>query len=97
LEKIIAAEARLARCEPLMACLFPELANSAGKVESNLELAPYLQHVLGHAQPDDGKWFIKRDDALPVAGSIKARGGFHKVLALAESLAEKRRLLTPVE
>jgi len=34
----------------------------------------------------DGVWLLKRDDALPVAGSVKARGGFHEVLALAERL-----------
>ena len=36
IDAIAIAEARLARCEPLMAELFPELAASAGKIESPL-------------------------------------------------------------
>lgn len=95
-DAIAAAEARLARCEPLMAELFPALAATAGKIESPLMPADDLQHALS-SPPDDahGAWFIKRDDALPVAGSIKARGGFHEVLALAESIAIEHGLLAP--
>jgi D-serine dehydratase len=93
-DDVAEAAARLKRCEPLMAALFPELADSAGKVESSLMAAEPLQIALGH-HPQRGAWFIKRDDALAVAGSIKARGGFHEVLALAESIALEDGLLTP--
>ncbi len=41
-----------------------------------------------------GRLFIKQDSELPVAGSIKARGGFHEVFAWAEQLALKHHLLT---
>ncbi|WP_176039689.1 D-serine ammonia-lyase [Burkholderia stabilis] len=94
-DAIALAEARLARCEPLMAELFPELAASAGKIESPLMPADDLQRALSHPADARGAWFIKRDDALPIAGSIKARGGFHEVLALAESLAIEHGLLAP--
>ncbi|WP_342704969.1 D-serine ammonia-lyase [Burkholderia arboris] len=94
-DAIAAAEARLARCEPLMAELFPELAATAGKIESPLMPADGLQRALSHAADAHGAWFIKRDDALPVTGSIKARGGFHEVLALAESIAIDHGLLAP--
>jgi D-serine dehydratase len=93
LDDIALAEARLARCEPLMAELFPELAASAGKVESDLMPADGLQQALSLSPDARGAWFIKRDDALPIAGSIKARGGFHEVLALAESIAIEHGLL----
>ncbi|KFG98390.1 serine dehydratase [Burkholderia paludis] len=95
LAAIATAEARLARCEPLLAELFPELAASGGKIESPLMPADALQRNLSHPADPHGAWFIKRDDALPVAGSIKARGGFHEVLALAESLAIGHGLLEP--
>jgi len=95
IDAIAMAETRLARCEPLMAELFPELAGSAGKIESPLMPADSLQRSLSLPSDEHGAWFIKRDDALPVAGSIKARGGFHEVLALAESIAIEHGLLEP--
>lgn len=89
-DQITAAQARLKQCEPLMAMLFPELGHTGGQVESRLMPADELQKRLACPQ---GKWFIKRDDALPVAGSIKARGGFHEILTLAESIAIEHGLL----
>ena len=80
------------RCAPLLAGLFPELANAAGQIESRLMPAQALQQQLGGASAS-GSWYLKRDDELPVAGSIKARGGFHEVLALAESIALEHGLL----
>ncbi|WP_334046837.1 D-serine ammonia-lyase [Burkholderia cepacia] len=97
IDAIAMAETRLARCEPLMAELFPELAASAGKIESPLMPADSLQRSLSLPADEHGAWFIKRDDALPVAGSIKARGGFHEVLALAESIAIEHGLLEPAD
>ncbi|CAG2152919.1 D-serine ammonia-lyase [Cupriavidus numazuensis] len=92
---IASAEARLARCAPLMATLFPELASSQGQVESQLMPAADLQSALGGNVGTEGAWFIKRDDELPIAGSIKARGGFHEVLAVAESIAIEHGILDP--
>ncbi|WP_088155860.1 D-serine ammonia-lyase [Achromobacter xylosoxidans] len=86
------AESRLARCAPLLAALFPELAAAGGHIESRLMAAKPLQQALG-AGDASGSWYLKRDDELPVAGSIKARGGFHEVLAIAESIALEHGLL----
>lgn len=86
------AEARLARCAGLLATLFGELAASGGRLESPLAPIPHIQAALGAG--DAGTWLLKRDDALPVAGSVKARGGFHEVLAYVEGVASRAGLLT---
>lgn len=86
-----AAEARLARCAGLLAAVFPELAASGGRLQSLLVPIPRMQAALGMAHA--GTWLLKRDDALPVAGSVKARGGFHEVLAYVEDVAASAGLL----
>jgi D-serine dehydratase len=58
------AEARLARCQPLLIELFPELAGSAGEIESELMPAGRLRDALtGPDLPWHGAWFLKRDDS----------------------------------
>jgi D-serine dehydratase len=86
------AEARFERCAGLLADVFPELRASAGHLASPLAPIPHWRAALGLAHPS-GAWFLKRDDALPVAGSVKARGGFHEVLSLAERIATEAGLL----
>lgn len=84
-----AAAARLERCAPLLTRLFPELETSGGLIESPLLHAPKLQAALG----TPGRLLLKADHALPIAGSVKARGGFHEVLCHAEQLALTHGLL----
>lgn len=93
LNDILAARDRFTRCAPLMAALFPELAEAQGAIASPLVPADALASALGEQSAQSGHWFVKRDDSLPVAGSIKARGGFHEVLAVAERIAEGHGLL----
>lgn len=88
---IYEAEARLLRFAPLLSRLFPELAEANGLIESPLLSAPNLNDKIN---PLGGQLFLKADHALPVAGSIKARGGIHEVLCFAEQLALKEGLLT---
>jgi D-serine dehydratase len=83
---------RLTRFAPLLVQLFPELAASGGVIESDLLAAPRLQQALSLAG-EAGTLLIKADHALPVAGSIKARGGIHEVLEHAEALALQHGLL----
>lgn len=89
-----AATARLARFAGLLAQVFPELAATGGVVESPLLPAAALAPALGMADAQ-GRLFIKADHSLPVAGSIKARGGMHEVLEFAEGLALQHGLVEP--
>lgn len=81
-----AAQDRITRFAPLLAKLFPELTTSQGKIESALNPVPAMQRALG-LPLERGRLWVKADHSLPIAGSIKARGGFHEVLEWAESLA----------
>ncbi|MDO4919013.1 D-serine ammonia-lyase [Kocuria sp.] len=92
------AAARLERFRPWIAQTFPETAAAGGLIESPLQAAPAWQEDAGVG----GRVLLKRDDILPVSGSVKARGGVHEVLQLAETLAVAHGLLpdpatTPAE
>ncbi len=93
LSDIEAADARLQRFAPLLMTLFPELEASGGLIESELIGASALRQALVGKAAEYGRWLIKGDHALPVAGSIKARGGIHEVLEFAERLAIEQGLI----
>ncbi|RTZ43218.1 D-serine ammonia-lyase [Candidimonas sp. SYP-B2681] len=86
------AEARFAKFAPLLVKLFPELADSGGIIESALLELPSIVGIQG-LDNHYGKFWIKADHALPIAGSIKARGGIHEVLEFTELLARQHGLL----
>ncbi|RNB76255.1 D-serine ammonia-lyase [Brevibacillus panacihumi] len=96
-EDIRDAEARLVRFAPYLQSAFPETRKTDGLIESPLlpipEMQSYLESVQQIAIP--GKMWLKCDSHLPIAGSIKARGGIYEVLKHAEDLALTHRLLTP--
>ncbi len=79
------AQQRLIRFAPLIERLFPYTAASGGIIESDLTPVPALQQSL--APRCRGKLYIKQDNTLPIAGSIKARGGIYEVLKHTEALA----------
>lgn len=84
------AEDRLNRFAPYFQEVFPETKIHNGRVESSLQYIPKMQQQLDVL----GKLFIKRDDALPISGSIKARGGIHEVLYAAEKIAIEHQLIS---
>ena len=84
------AAARLERFRPWIAQTFPETAAAQGLIESPLQEAATWA---GGAGIREGRVLLKRDDILPVSGSVKARGGVHEVLQHAESLAVAHGLL----
>ncbi len=86
------AQARFARCAGLLQQVFPELRPGGGQLASPLVPIPRFRDLVAPGRPA-GAWLLKRDDALPVAGSVKARGGFHEVLSLAERIGAEAGLL----
>lgn len=88
-----ATEARLQRFAPLLVNLFPELAATQGIIESLLLPLSAMPQPSLPTGGSAGRFWIKADHALPIAGSIKARGGIHEVLEFAESLVLKHGLL----
>jgi D-serine dehydratase len=84
---ILEAEARLDRFAPFIRSVFPETGD--GLIESPLVPVPRARQSLekAYGKPIPGSLWIKADSELPVAGSIKARGGIHEVLKVAEKIA----------
>jgi D-serine dehydratase len=92
-EDVREAEERLDRFAPFIAKTFPETGN--GIIESPLVEIPMMHAKLEErfSQKIPGKVFLKCDNKLPIAGSIKARGGIYEVLKHAEDLAIANHLL----
>lgn len=86
MDDVLDADARLRRFMPLIRRLFPETGD--GLIESPLTEAPSMAKRLGV-----GRLLLKRDCDLPIAGSVKARGGIYEVLLHTEELAKKHGLL----
>ncbi|PIG07349.1 D-serine ammonia-lyase [Comamonas sp. 26] len=91
-QQVQQAVQRFERFAPLLMKLFPELTASAGRIESPLLQVPQMQQALQLPQ-EAGQLWLKADHSLPVAGSVKARGGVHEVLEYAENIALQHGLL----
>ncbi|MBQ3578969.1 MAG: D-serine ammonia-lyase [Firmicutes bacterium] len=85
------ARARLERFAPLIKRLFPETKENGGLIESPLKEIPGMRKELGL---EEGRLLLKMDSHLPIAGSVKARGGIYEVLKHTEDLALESGLLT---
>jgi D-serine dehydratase len=93
LQVVQEARARFQRFAPLLAQLFPELEHTNGQIESDLLPIASMQEAIG-LPLEKGKLWLKADHNLAVAGSVKARGGFHEVLEVAEKIALEHKLIT---
>lgn len=93
------AEDRLHRFAPFIQIAFPETKERGGLLESDITqvdaMKAWLEKHYGKGLP--GKLFIKRDDLLPVSGTVKSRGAIYEVLKVAETLALEEGLLKNVE
>lgn len=88
------ADADLHRYAPLIMALFPETKTTNGIIESPLKKIDGMANKLRQRHPFYGQLYLKMDSELPVAGSIKARGGLYEVLKHAETLALEHGLLS---
>jgi D-serine dehydratase len=88
------AEKRWLRFAPYLAKVFPQ--TSQGIIESPLRPVPHMKKAMEKIYNNEinGDVFVKLDSHLPIAGSIKARGGIYEVLKHAEQLAIDQGLLT---
>lgn len=95
LTDMLGAADRLDRFAPYLAQAFPETAITDGIIESELQAIPAMQQALGDLVGESipGHLLMKCDNQLPIAGSIKARGGIYEVLLHAERLALEHNLL----
>ena len=83
------------RFAPFLANEFPETKKSKGIIESPLRKITKSRDELNlklHANIQ-GDLYLKCDNELPIAGSIKARGGVYEVLYYAEKLAVEAGLV----
>ena len=93
-EDILDAEKRFRRFAPLLKRLFPETED--GIIESPLVEIKNMKGELEklYGREIKGRLFLKCDNYLKVAGSVKARGGIYEVLKHAEDLSLKNGLLS---
>lgn len=94
MEDIVDAKERLERFAPLIMEYFEDTRELNGIIESPLKRLDKMEESLKKEDNFKGKLFLKLDSHLPIAGSIKARGGIYEVLYHAEELALKEGLIT---
>ncbi|ASN05586.1 D-serine ammonia-lyase [Virgibacillus necropolis] len=88
------AEQLWQRFAPYLVKAFPETMKTNGIIESPLRKITMMQEEIGRVYSTiPGDLYLKCDNELPIAGSIKARGGIYEVLYHAESLAIEAGLI----
>ena len=95
-DDIADAEKRLHRFAPYIKKCFPETAEDEGLIESPLRDISGMQQALIKTYDAEipGRLLLKMDSHLPIAGSVKARGGIYEVLKHAEDLALEAGMIT---
>ena len=95
LKDIEDAEARLQRFASFIRVAYPETEATEGMIESPLSEIKKMKTYLNESYETllEGDLWLKRDDKLPISGTIKARGAIYEVLKHAEDLALEHGLL----
>jgi len=93
------AEARLKRFSSFIRLAYPETEKANGIIESEITEIFNMKAYLNKQYEIDieGELLLKRDDQLPISGTIKARGAIYEVLKHAENLALEKGLLNSIE
>lgn len=93
---ILDASDRLERFAPFIKRAFSDTVETNGMIESFITEIPEFKSYLEsyYLTPIHGKIYLKRDDSLPIAGTIKARGAIYEVLKHAETIAIEAGLLS---
>ncbi|WP_028124874.1 D-serine ammonia-lyase [Eremococcus coleocola] len=96
---VIDAEERLQRFAPFIKQEFADTEALDGLIESPITHLEAFQKELEDRYQVNiaGQLYLKRDDLLPIAGTIKARGAIYEVLCHAETLALESGLLESTE
>lgn len=91
------AEQRLLRFAPFLRACYPETIPQGGLIESPLAEIPAMAEALNRDWQAGltGRLLLKEDSHLPIAGSVKARGGIYEILKHSEELALEKGLLRP--
>lgn len=99
IDDIYEASSRLDRFAPYIMTAFPETADNGGIIESELTEIDGMKKLLEEEYEFklDGRLYLKKDSHLPVAGSVKARGGVYEILKLAEDIAISNGYVTAGE
>lgn len=84
---------------PFIARVFPPTVPTGGRLLSPLREIEHFRSLSNKENTTQiqGRFFLKCDNELPVAGSIKARGGFFEVLNFAHKLAVKEGFIRDEE
>ena len=92
-------EDRFHRFAPFIQLIYPETKPRHGILESEMTKIDQMKAWLEkeYDQEVTGDFYIKRDDLLPVSGTIKSRGAIYEVLKHAETLALEEGLLKSTE
>lgn len=93
--EVLEAEQRLQRFSSYIKAAFPETEALNGIIESEVKEIPSMREWIeaNCVTQFSGKVLLKCDHALPISGSIKARGGIYEVLKHAEQLAIDNNLM----
>lgn len=92
-------EDRLQRFASYFRLVFPETEKNDGLLESEITklngMTNWLEEQYDQELP--GNLYLKRDDLLPISGTIKSRGAIYEVLKYAETLALDAGVLESTE